>query len=67
MIEEEVGKLLEKTWLDEERDLIKRIMDSMLYYKRIIPKSLKKDIVDALQMCNRLKEKIDEMETKLLS
>jgi uncharacterized protein Yka (UPF0111/DUF47 family) len=50
---------LEKEWSDEERQLIKRIIEGLLYYKRILPRSLKDDIVSALQLCNRLKHQLD--------
>jgi hypothetical protein len=67
MIEEEFKLLLDKSWTDEEREMIKRIMDSLLYYKKLLPKSLKNDIIAALQLCNNLKHKIEIFETPLES
>jgi len=61
MIEEELSRLLERQWTDEERSMIKRIMDGLLYYKKLIPKALKNDVVSALQLCNRLKSQLEEL------
>lgn len=59
MIEEEFQKLLCKDWNDEEKAMIQRIMDGLLYYKKLIPKGLKTDIIAALQLCNSLKGKLE--------
>jgi hypothetical protein len=64
MIEEEFNKLLEKEWSNEEKELIKRIMNGMLYYKRFIPNDFKQDILLAIDMCNKLKNELDLKETK---
>lgn len=61
MIEEELSRLLERQWTDEERAMINRIMDGLLYYKKLIPKALKNDVVSALQLCNRLKLQLEEL------
>ena len=61
MIEEELSRLLERQWTDEERAMINRIMDGLLYYKKLIPKALKNDVVSALQLCNRLKSQLEEL------
>ena len=34
MIKEEFEKLLMREWVEEEREMIKRIMDGILYYKK---------------------------------
>jgi hypothetical protein len=59
MIEEEIKKLLEKEWSPEERGMIQRIMDGLLYYRKLIPRSLKADVIAALQLCNQLKHQLD--------
>jgi hypothetical protein len=64
MIEDEFNKLLEKEWNNEEKELIKRIMNGMLYYKRFIPNDFKQDILLAIDMCNKLKNELDLKETK---
>ncbi|NBP16104.1 hypothetical protein EBU95_17230 [bacterium] len=61
MIEEELSRLLERQWTDEERAMINRIMDGLLYYKKLIPKALKNDVVAALQLCNRLKLQLEDL------
>ncbi|NBP02798.1 MAG: hypothetical protein EBU90_22310 [Proteobacteria bacterium] len=61
MIEEELARLLERQWTDEERAMINRIMDGLLYYKKLIPKALKNDVVAALQLCNRLKLQLEDL------
>jgi hypothetical protein len=65
MIEEEFSKLLDKSWSDEDRLLISNIMNGVVYYKRLIPKSLKNDVICALQLCNNLKYQLEQMSIEL--
>lgn len=58
-MDEESNKLLEKEWSEEERTLITRVLKNVLYYKKIIPKSLKNDIISALKLCNQLKKELE--------
>jgi hypothetical protein len=39
-------------------------MDNVAYYKKLLPKTLKQDIFDALQMCNTLKNELEYYRTK---
>jgi hypothetical protein len=64
MFEEQLETLLQKEWSEEERILIKRLMDNVAYYKKLLPKTLKQDIFDALQMCNTLKNELEYYRTK---
>ena len=41
MFEQELDNLLQKNWSDEERRLISLLMENIIYYKKLIPKSLK--------------------------
>lgn len=59
MFEQELDLLLQKNWSDEQRVLIKRLMDNVAYYKKLLPKSLKQDVFEALQMCNTLKNELE--------
>lgn len=65
MIEEEFKKLLEKEWSEEERQMIQRIMEGMLYYRKLLPKALKADVISALQLCNKLKHQLDILIAKV--
>jgi hypothetical protein len=66
MFEQELENLLQKNWSDEERALIVRLMDNVMYYKKLIPKSLKHDIFEALKMCNILKMELEMYKTREL-
>lgn len=59
MLEEEFSKLLEKEWEEDEKELVKRIMEGLLYYKRFIPKNFKEDILSTIQLCNKLKNDLE--------
>jgi hypothetical protein len=61
MIEDEFKLLLEKEWSEDERVMIQRIMEGLLYYKKLLPKGLKADVINALQLCNKLKDQLDLM------
>lgn len=59
MFEKQLESLLEKKWDDDQRDLIKRLLDNLMYYKKLLPKSLKQDVFLALEMCNILKKELE--------
>jgi hypothetical protein len=59
MFEEELESLLEKKWDQDQKDLIKRLCDNVIYYKKLLPKSLKQDVLSALEMCNILKTELE--------
>lgn len=56
---EEANKLLASNWEDHEKELVKRMIDSLVAYKSLIPKSLKQDVKAMLQMANRIKAEYD--------
>lgn len=64
MFEKELELLLEKNWTEEEITMINRLLETLQYYKKLIPKSLKQEIVAALQMCNTLKTELDTFREK---
>lgn len=65
MIEEEFQKLLEKQWSEDERIMIQRIMEGLMYYRKLLPKSLKADVISALQLCNKLKHQLETLMAKV--
>ena len=65
MFEEEMKRLLEKDWEEDEYTLINRLMENLVYYKRLVPKTLKSDIIAALEMCNRLKMELEVLRKKI--
>ena len=64
MFEKELQLLLEKKWTEEEVTMINRLLETLQYYKKLIPKSLIQEIVAALQMCNTLKTELDTFREK---
>lgn len=60
-IMEEGNKLLSKKWLPSEKALIQRLLDNIISYKSLIPKSTKKDIQDLLILSNHVKEEYDDL------
>jgi hypothetical protein len=64
---EEANKLLASSWEDDEKALVKRMVDSLISYKSLIPKSFKQDIKAMLQMANRIKTEYDELLQKYKS
>jgi len=65
MLEEEFKKLLEKEWNPDEKELVIRIMDGLLYYKRFLPNNFKDDVLMAIQLCNKLKNELDGLNDEL--
>ena len=64
MFEDEVKLLLENEWTDEEKTLIENLISTVMYFKRMLPKTFKQDILCALQMCNSLKIELDVYRNK---
>jgi hypothetical protein len=56
---ESMDELLLKEWLECERELIKRMVENVVSYKRLIPKSIKDDIIALLQLANKIKSDFD--------
>lgn len=65
MFEEEMKKLLEKNWEEDEKTLINRLLENLVYYKRLMPKALKLDIIAALELCNKLKVELEDLRKKI--
>jgi hypothetical protein len=61
-MEQEITELMARNWTDEEKELIQKITDGVMYYKRLIPKGLKTDIIIAIQLCNSLKLQLEKCE-----
>ncbi len=61
---EEANKLLASNWENHEKELIKRMVDSLVAYKSLIPKSLKQDVKAMLQMANKIKTEYDMLLVK---
>ncbi len=64
MFEKELELLLKKNWTGEEIEMINKLLETLQYYRKIIPKSLKQEITVALQMCNTLKTELDTFREK---
>lgn len=58
-LERELELLQKKNWNEKEREMIKSLVQNIKYYRKLIPNSLKKDICEALNMCNELKIELD--------
>lgn len=56
---EESKKLLEQKWREDEKILIKRILDTVHVSRHFIPKNLKKDIADLLKLATNIKEEYE--------
>jgi hypothetical protein len=61
---EEANKLLDSTWEESEKVLVKKMLDTMISYKSLIPKFLKADIKALLIMANRIKGDYDDLVMK---
>lgn len=51
--------LLDKSWNEEEKVLIKKMIDNLNFYKSLIPKALKGDIIAIFDMANKIKDDHD--------
>lgn len=58
---EEGEKLLSNDWNEEDKILVKRMIDSLITYKYLIPKGLKQDIKDIIQLAHRIKNEYDDL------
>lgn len=53
---DQINTLLNQDWTPEEKELIKRLSDNLIYYKYLIPKNLKTDVISILDMANNVKQ-----------
>lgn len=53
---EQTNALLNQAWTPDEKRLITRLVESLLYYKYLIPKNLKSDVVSILEIANKIKQ-----------
>lgn len=58
-LEDKCKMLLDKEWTEEEKALIQRIFDNVLYYQKLLPKSMKEDVIAALDLCCMLKAQLE--------
>lgn len=58
---EEGDKLLSNDWNDEDKILVKRMIDSLITYKYLIPKGLKQDMKAIIQLAHRIKNEYDDL------
>jgi hypothetical protein len=65
MFEDEMKKLLDKKWEEDEHKLISRLLENLVYYKRLMSKSLKTDIILVLELCNKLKTELEDLKEKI--
>lgn len=65
-----IESILQKSWASEEKMLLKKLSDNFLYYKKLLPKAVKADIVSVLTIANHIKAEYDDLkilvEPKLL-
>jgi len=59
LLENELKLLQEKEWNEEEKKMVDSFIENIKYYRKLIPSGLKKDICEAIQMCNVLKIELD--------
>jgi hypothetical protein len=57
----EAKNLLNHNWEEEERVLIQKVIDNLIYYKKFIPNSLKDDVKSILDMANKIKIDYDNL------
>lgn len=58
---DEAKNLLNHNWEEEERLLIQKVIDNLIYYKKFIPNSLKGDVQSILNMANKIKIDYDNL------
>jgi hypothetical protein len=52
---EQANLLLNQEWNEQEKILVKRSIQNLLYYKSFIPKAIKNDVIDILTIANSIK------------
>jgi hypothetical protein len=56
----ELKKILEEKWDHEEKETIERVIKSVLSYKRLMSKALKDDVLKIIDICIKVKQKLEE-------
>lgn len=63
-MKEHFKELLDNNWSNEEKEIIDRIMNGLVFFKKLIPNSLKTDIVSAIKLCNELKSENEKLKSE---
>lgn len=58
---DEAKKLLSLNWDEEKQLLIKKFLDNLIYYKKLIPKSLCLDVKEMIEMATNIKIDYDNL------
>lgn len=58
--EEELRKILEQKWNEEEKETIERVIKSVCSYKRLMTKALKDDVLKIVDICIKVKLQLEE-------
>ena len=64
--EDDLKKLLLQEWTGEEKELIERTIVNICSYKRLMTNALKEDILQIVELCISLKQKVKEPSEKQL-
>jgi hypothetical protein len=62
---EQINCLLNQDWSIEEKKMIQRLVDTLLYYKYLIPKNLKQDVISVLDMANVIKQDYAKLQNQV--
>ncbi|NBU34018.1 hypothetical protein EB118_03610 [bacterium] len=65
MFEDSLQVLKRQTWKDEELQLICKLEESLMYYRKLMSKTLKTDLSIAFEMCIRLKIELEDLKLQL--
>lgn len=60
-MKEQMNDILLLNWDEEDKNCLIKIVEGIVYFKRLIPKSFEKEITKCLDICIREKKELDKM------
>lgn len=60
-MKEKLDDILLLDWDEEDKNCLLKIVEGIIYFKRLIPKSFEKEIVKCLDICIREKKQLDKL------
>lgn len=63
-LQDKLDEILSLSWDEEDKKVMVGLMKNAIYYRRLIPKNLEKDIIKCIDICIREKQDLDNFRTR---
>lgn len=58
-LQDKLNEILSLNWSEEDKNTLSKIMESIIYYKRLIPSKFEHEVLACINICIREKRELD--------